>query len=239
MENEIELAGRWGSRGVVRVGSTVRRPIRSPESFSHRVLSHLECAGFSHAPRFLGIDAEGREILTFIEGWVPSDLGSFSEHQFQIAARIIASFHRSTAGSSLVGTEEVVCHGDLSPCNFVFREELPVAIIDFDNCFAGPRYIDVGYAAWLWLEIGAPEREPGQAGEHLAAFFRAYGALPSNTAIGTVLAAQSWLGERCATSGRRGPQTLEVERWAAQCRAWVLKHQSAIQSGVSRGESAA
>jgi Ser/Thr protein kinase RdoA (MazF antagonist) len=30
---------------------------------------------------------------------------------------------------------ETVCHNDLSPCNFVFRDGSPVAMIDFDAGF--------------------------------------------------------------------------------------------------------
>ncbi|WP_165504856.1 phosphotransferase [Rhizobium pisi] len=44
---------------------------------------------------------------------------------------------------------EVVYHNDLSPCNFVFRQQIPVAIIDFDAASFGRRVYDLGYAAWL------------------------------------------------------------------------------------------
>ncbi|MEO3796453.1 hypothetical protein ABGB14_40175 [Nonomuraea sp. B10E15] len=36
----------------------------------HALLRHLEEAGFAGAPRFLGIDAAGREVLTFVPGEV-------------------------------------------------------------------------------------------------------------------------------------------------------------------------
>jgi aminoglycoside phosphotransferase (APT) family kinase protein len=48
----------------------------------------------------------------------------------------------------------VVCHNDLSPCNFVFQEGKPIAIIDFDAAAPGPRLHDFGYAAWMWLIWG-------------------------------------------------------------------------------------
>jgi hypothetical protein len=37
----------------------------------HALLRHLEGAGFDAAPRVLGIDGDGREVLTSIEGFVP------------------------------------------------------------------------------------------------------------------------------------------------------------------------
>jgi len=34
----------------------------------HAVLRHLERAGFDGAPRVLGFDDRGREVLTFLDG---------------------------------------------------------------------------------------------------------------------------------------------------------------------------
>jgi hypothetical protein len=53
---------------VVQIGDTVRRPV-GPWSFAvHALLRHFEAVGFDGAPRFLGIDDEGREILSYVEG---------------------------------------------------------------------------------------------------------------------------------------------------------------------------
>ncbi|MEO6087831.1 MAG: hypothetical protein ABIQ18_32435 [Umezawaea sp.] len=51
---------------VVRVGDTVRRP-RSGE-FAHRLLEQLD--GWAGAPRLLGVDSRGREVLEFLDGHV-------------------------------------------------------------------------------------------------------------------------------------------------------------------------
>ena len=47
---------------VVRVGDSVRRPLGSWSSAVHALLRHFELVGFDGAPRFLGIDDQGREI---------------------------------------------------------------------------------------------------------------------------------------------------------------------------------
>ena len=68
-EPEIELHG--GTHGpVVRVGDTVRRVPGAASQAIHALLRHLELVGFSGAPRCLGFDDKGREILTFIPGEV-------------------------------------------------------------------------------------------------------------------------------------------------------------------------
>lgn len=69
-EPEIALPGGDVTEGVVRVGRTVRRPVGAHSPLVHALLRHLEAAGFHGAPRFLGIDAAGREVLTFVEGEV-------------------------------------------------------------------------------------------------------------------------------------------------------------------------
>ena len=47
-----------------------------------------------------------------------------------------------------------VCHNDLSPCNFVFRDEHPIAVIDWDAAAFGHPLDDLAYAVWMWLDIG-------------------------------------------------------------------------------------
>ena len=103
----------------------------------------------------------------------------FNPRQFIEAARILRSLHDVTARWDGRGRAEVVCHGDASPCNFVFQRGAPYALIDFDAAHPGTRAADVGYAAWLSLDIGNPELDPVVQGRRLAAFVGAYGALHS------------------------------------------------------------
>jgi hypothetical protein len=53
---------------VVRVGDTVRRPARPSTATVQAYLAHLHCAGFTGAPVPLGIDDQGREVLSFVPG---------------------------------------------------------------------------------------------------------------------------------------------------------------------------
>src|SRR5262245_41745281 len=69
---ETRLVGGDVSDGIVRIGDTVRRP-RGPWSDSvASYLLHLERVGFRASPRFLGVDEQGRDILEFVQGEVPS-----------------------------------------------------------------------------------------------------------------------------------------------------------------------
>lgn len=161
---EVALAGGRMTRGVVRVGETVRRPA---SSFGSLVLVHLEQQGFAGAPRWLGRDEVGRDVLSYLPGWVPDKLRVWSDEQVRAAGALVRGLHEATRGSRLAGSQAVVCHHDLGPNNAVFRDGLPVALIDFDLAGPGSPLEDLGYMAWLWCvssKQGAPpvEAQGGQ-----------------------------------------------------------------------------
>ena len=130
---EERLAGGAQTAGVVRVGDTVRYPAHPRSEFLDGLLRHVERVGFDGAPRALGYDVSGRQVLTFVEGEVfHSPPYGLSDAQLLSATTLIHNYHDATAASSLRGGQEVVCHGDLGPHNMVFRGDQAVAIIDLD-----------------------------------------------------------------------------------------------------------
>jgi len=126
--------------GVVRVGETVRRPRGENWRFVRALLTHLRERGFEGAPTSLGSDEQGREIFSFLPGQVPEDLyPSLPDETLAAAAWLIRRFHDATAGTRISHGHETVCHGDLSPCNFIFRDGGPIGMIDFDAAVPGTR----------------------------------------------------------------------------------------------------
>jgi len=90
---EVPLLGGRITPGVVCIGDTVRRPVSPASPFVHELLLHLERVGFTGAPRFLGIDERGREILSFIDGTVPPDLDpELSDEQLTTAAHLLRRY---------------------------------------------------------------------------------------------------------------------------------------------------
>ena len=79
--------------------------------------------------------------------------------------------HDATLDCPLRNTHEIVCHGDASPCNCVFVDGMPTAFIDFDDAHAGSRLDDLGYAAWLWIDIGNDDLSVDHQGQRMADFF--------------------------------------------------------------------
>jgi hypothetical protein len=65
------LTGDGVSQGIVRIGDTARRPLRPFSLTVQAYLAHLRDAGFAGAPLPLGVDEQGREVLSFVPGDVP------------------------------------------------------------------------------------------------------------------------------------------------------------------------
>ena len=71
MEEELLHGGVANAGAVVRQGSHVLRPSNRHSESVHRALSALRSTGFLGASNPVGIEAEGRERLEFIDGDVP------------------------------------------------------------------------------------------------------------------------------------------------------------------------
>ncbi len=189
---EIPLAGGMGSGGaVVRVGDTVRRPVRPHSPAVAAFLRHLEAAGFQGAPRYLGIDERGREMLSWIDGDValppfPAWAGSEAllvgvaqlQRELQRAARDFippsdARWERANLPDA--GAGAVVCHNDLCVENVVVRDGTVAGFIDFD--FAAPTdpLLDIAIAARHWIPVRDPrDIDPGLHGLDQVRRFRSF-----------------------------------------------------------------
>ena len=72
-DDEEVLRGGAVNPSVVRIGETVRRTPSEATPAVHDLLRHLEMNGFDGAPRALGFDEDGREVLSYIDGHVSHD----------------------------------------------------------------------------------------------------------------------------------------------------------------------
>lgn len=180
---EIPLASGEVAEGVVRVGDTVRRPVGFNAPLVHALLGHLESAGFAGAPRFLGIDAAGREVLTYVPGEVagrPRPAWIADEARLASLGRLIRAYDDVAAGFVLpagvrpfsgLGDRvveppdmpcappypvEVVGHMDFTLGNVVFRDGQAVALIDFDMAKPVSRVDEVCNAMFTWAPLTDP-----------------------------------------------------------------------------------
>jgi hypothetical protein len=219
MEGQLLTGGRT-TPGVVRVGDTVRRPILRDSGFARDCLLHLERVGFCGSPRFLGVDDSGREILSFLPGSVPSDLGDYSDAQLAMAAALLRRFHDSTAtmASVRLGGFEVACHNDWAPTNTVFSGGEPVAMIDFDTASPGERLWDLGYSAFTWLDLGNEDIAADEQIRRLGVFAQGYG---SADCTASRIAVYAVARQTALAASTRAFGKSEVADWASRCAAWT------------------
>lgn len=214
-------------RRVVRIGDTVRRPVQPWTPAVHGLLRHLESVGFDYVPRVLGIDDQGREVLSYLPGesgpvgWaaVVPDRG------LRAVAELLRDFHDAADGyvpaetgwvngPRRVGDGEVVCHGDFGPWNLVWRNGCPVGILDWDYAHPAPRLHDIAYA----LEFLVPFRDdatcvnelryphPPDRRHRLELFCEAYGRSDTDGIVDAVIRAQRSTADLVRTLGSQGRQ---------------------------------
>lgn len=144
----------------------------------HAFQRHLEAVGYTGAPRVFGMDDAGREILSFIEGEVLADPAwqpgrptpwpgwAQSDDCLVESARLLRRLHEASVSFVVpdnavwrqhtcpaLGSDEIVCHGDVGPHNTVYRDETPVAFIDWDQIRPNHPLVEFGNAAWHFVPL--------------------------------------------------------------------------------------
>jgi hypothetical protein len=256
---EEQLPGGTANRGlVVRVGSTVRRPQTEGSAAVHELLLHLEEVGFDGAPRYLGEDDQGREVLTYIDGeaaTVPYPAWSFRDEALVSVVRLLRRYHaavRTFRGThhpwpSAVPAEfrhGLVSHNDPNLDNIIFRDGEAVALIDFDLASPGSVLWDVALAARLWVPLRDPADIPDDRArrmrDRLRLFADAYELDPGDRARLADAAAEShrWSYEIVRAGAEQGRPGF-VESLATglaehddRGRRWLARHHQALREAL-------
>lgn len=226
----------YENRAIIRIGDTVHRPTHWWTPAVHDLLNYLESVAFPYSPRVLGFDAEGREVLSFIEGQSGGDSWTkiITDDGLVKFARLLRAYHEAVRGfapspqsqwayrTGAPAPGEIMCHGDFGPWNVVWRGDDPAGIIDWDMALpAQPRY-DVLYA----LQYSAPFCDDTMALEwnhfpsppdrkrRIEVFTEAYGLEEAGDIVGDVAAMQRQVGAFVAYLADRGLQP--QADWIAQ-----------------------
>ena len=162
------------STAVARRGDAVHRTAGPWTPTIHRLLEHLHARGVDFLPHPLGVDEDGREVLTHLHGVVPAyPLPGYvwAPVVLATAARQLAEVHAATA-TFLTGADEdgpgggavwqqsarepveVVCLNDVAPHNMVFDHAGQVTgWIDVDAASPGPRVWDLAHLAYRLVPL--------------------------------------------------------------------------------------
>lgn len=212
---------------VVRVGDTVHRTAGPWTPTVHALLAWVRAHGVASVPAPLGLDPQGREVLTWTEGEVggwPVPDWVWHPATVRAAGAMLREWHDATVGFAPAGAvwrspvrepAEVVCLNDAAPYNMVHAGGGLVGFIDVDMASPGPRVWDLAYLAYRmcgWCEdmpLPGPPAPAIAPPERLAMLLDGYGrdlAPAPDEVLQTVhrrlLDLADWSDEHARTTGR-------------------------------------
>jgi hypothetical protein len=166
---EMVLVGGRTSPGTVRIGTEVHRPVRPWTATVHAVLRSLEQRGFAGAPRVLGVDDQGREVLSYLDGDTVGETRPWPQYATSDEAvgevgAWLRELHDATADFVPPGDAVwfagqswrpglVIGHHDAAPYNAVWREERLVGFVDWDTAGPSSREFDLAFSALMWVPL--------------------------------------------------------------------------------------
>ncbi|KAA9151134.1 phosphotransferase [Microbacterium lushaniae] len=200
MQQEVPLSGGNASSGVVRLGSTVRKPWTAHSSGVLRYMRVLRERGID-LPEPMGRDDQGRMVTEFVPGPLALDSPPLTRAQLTRVGAMVREIHDASRdldadalglGPALIPVAEPdwVCHGDLTPWNLVVGERW--VFIDWDGAAASTRLWDLAYSAQAFA-LNDPTADPARAAEDLVAYLDGYQADDETRArLPEVLPRRAW-----------------------------------------------
>ncbi len=202
--------------GATRVGRTVRRPTGPWTPAVHELLTYLAEQGLRGVPDVHGLDDDGREVLTYVEGrGVPVDREVVLEVVLTEAVTWLRDFHDVVEGFRPDGSrewrggeaeleaDEVICHNDPGAYNWIIQSGHFVAMIDWDMAGPGRPIDDLAFLAWtgvpLYRDIGLE-----QTAHRLNLLVDAYGEWGPLTVLDAVVDRMTTACDRIAAGQERG-----------------------------------
>lgn len=217
MSEDVEhLPGAVG--GVTRVGRTVRRPTGPWTPAVHDLLTFLRESGLRGVPTLHGLDDDGREVLSYVEGrGVPVDDEVVLDSVLVEAVTWLRDFHDVVeayrpegevvwrGGTRALEDGEIICHHDPGAYNWIIQSGHFVAMIDWDMAGPGRAVEDLAFLAWtaipLYRDIGAQE-----TARRLDLLVDAYGEWGPMTVLDAVVARMSAAADRIEAGIARGDE---------------------------------
>src|SRR5262245_4782076 len=156
--------------GAVLIGDVVHKPARPWTPTVHALLRHLEDVGFVGAPRTLGFDDQGREMLTYLPGdtvgdrspwpawvwrdWTLVQVGRWVRRLHDATVNFVPPADERWFIGGTVRPGLIVGHQDAAPYNAVMDGERLVGFCDWDAAAPSSREFDLALSALWWVPLG-------------------------------------------------------------------------------------
>ncbi|MGO2140123.1 MAG: phosphotransferase [Leucobacter sp.] len=218
-----------GSGGVWRVraadGETrVHRPTGPWTPAVHELLRHLSERGLDGIPAVVGIDDEGREVLSYLPGeTLDPETEQPSEAALAAAARWLKRYHVAVADFTPTSDHwrqgvqpldrsrrEIICHNDPGLYNWVVVEGEFAGMIDWDRAGPGLPLDDLAFLIWSGVPL-LREIPIGEAASRIRAAAAAYGGVDGSELLDAVTHRMGLIASRWKAGIDRGdPGTLAL-----------------------------
>lgn len=157
--------------GAIRIGSTVRRPTGPWTPAVHALLQHVQARGFAGSPQVYGIDEQGREVLSYLDGEMigtrrPWPAWVHSESALDQVADWLRAYHRAVADfvppEGAVWREGgiwrpglIIGHNDAAPYNACWRGDRLQGFFDWDLAAPVTAEADLAFTTFGWVPLHA------------------------------------------------------------------------------------
>jgi Phosphotransferase enzyme family len=184
--------------GATVVDGTVRRMAGPWSPSVHRLLAHLQDRGFDGAPRPMGVDDLGRDVVSYLPGETvgsrrPWPAWTHTDEALVQVAGWLRRFHDAVLdfdpGIEAVWREGgiwrpglLIGHNDAAPYNAVWNDDRLVGFVDWDMSGPLTRESDLAWVAFSWVPLHARDVVEAEGFTHfsdrrgrLELFLREYG----------------------------------------------------------------
>jgi hypothetical protein len=211
--SEEALAG-GNTVGAVRIGDTVHKQASPWTPTVHALLRYLEEKGFPGAPRALGFDSSGREMLSYLPGetigdrdpwpaWVWADsmlvqVGQWLRRLHDLTADFRPPADERWFIGGVMRPGLIAGHQDAAPYNAVVDGERLVGFCDWDIAGPSSREWDLAFSMLPWVPLapdapgpsvtaGAGEPDAGERPRRFHLLLDAYGFEGDREVFGSVV----------------------------------------------------
>ncbi|MDD1960075.1 aminoglycoside phosphotransferase family protein [Pseudomonas sp. 39004] len=261
--DELETILQGGGRSLVtKKGDVVFRAPTPWSMTTVALLEHLERVGFEYSPRLVGtgLDSKGREMVSFLDGDFVHPK-PWEDEALPLLGRILRELHLATNtfvppdnaqwrpwfGRGL-GTPSVIGHCDTGPWNIVCRNQLPFALIDWEEAGPVDPLIELAQACWLNAQLvdddiaekqGLPSIEV--RAHQMRLLLDGYG-VPRSQRAGFIDKVRDFAIFSAANEAIAARVTMDSQEidplwgisWRARSAAWIIKHQATLNRAIVR-----